>query len=295
MAVLLTGANGFLGNYLSNTLTGKDLTTLGLSGCDYNVDLAKTIPNFIEPFKKVVHTAGLAHIFPKSKQSEQRFFDVNVTGTSNLLKGLGLLTKFPEIFVFISTVAVYGVDIGDNIDESTPLNGTSPYALSKIRTEEMIHEWGAKNNVRALILRLPLIVGKNPPGNLGAMIRAIRRGYYFRIGDGSARRSMVLAEDIARFVATCPPVTGIYNLTDGFHPTVKQLDEIIAAQSGDKIKTISYKTAKIIAVIGDRIPYFPFNKSTLSKLTSSLTFSDVKARKEIGWSSRSVIENPELF
>ena len=78
--------------------------------------------------------------------------------------------------------------------------GGTPYADSKIQAEELLREWGKLNNVNMLILRLPLLVGENPPGNLGSMIRAIKKGYYFRIGDGSARRSMVLAEDIAEVV-----------------------------------------------------------------------------------------------
>ena len=97
MAVLLTGANGFFGNYLKRALVDQGLTTLGLSGCDYNVDLSQTLPEFGSSFNKVVHAAGLAHIIPKTKQSERRFFDVNVTGTSNLLKGLEKLPRLPEI------------------------------------------------------------------------------------------------------------------------------------------------------------------------------------------------------
>ena len=81
MAVLLTGANGFFGNYLQRALADQGLTTLGLSGCDYNVDLSVAVPEFRKPFNKVVHAAGMAHIVPKSKETEQRFFDVNVTGT----------------------------------------------------------------------------------------------------------------------------------------------------------------------------------------------------------------------
>jgi hypothetical protein len=41
-------------------------------------------------------------------------------------------------------------------------------------------------------LVLPLLVGENPRGNLGVMMRAIDKGYYFNIGGGKARKSMVL-------------------------------------------------------------------------------------------------------
>ena len=294
MVVLLTGANGFFGNFLKLALAEQGLTSLGLSDCDYNVDLSNAVPEFSEPFKKIVHAAGLAHIIPKSKQSEQRFFDVNVTGTLHLLKGLDKLPQLPENFIFISTIAVYGVDTGENIDETAPLNGSSPYAQSKAEAEAEVERWGKKNNVRVLILRLPLIVGANPPGNLGAMIRSIKRGYYFRIGDGNARRSMVLAEDVASLILKCNTCSGIYNLTDGIHPTIRELDEAIALKLGAKIKALPQPIVQLATRAGDIIPLIPINSVKLEKLTSTLTFSDVKARKELGWNPRGVIDQLEI-
>ncbi|MBE0654745.1 MAG: NAD-dependent epimerase/dehydratase family protein, partial [Bacteroidales bacterium] len=196
MSVLITGANGFLGKYLKSALKAQSPITLGLKDCDYDVDLSSSIPEFSHSIEKVVHAAGLAHTVPKSEEFARRFFDINVTGTSNLLNALMSLTRLPEQFIFISTVAVYGVEKGEEIDESAPLNGSTPYALSKIGAEEIVRAWGVKNNVNTLILRLPLLAGSNPPGNLGAMIKAIKRGFYFRTGDGKARKSIVLASDV---------------------------------------------------------------------------------------------------
>lgn len=294
MTVLLTGANGFFGSYLQRALADQDLTTLGLSGCDYNVDLSCAEPEFKVSFTKVVHAAGLAHIIPKSKPIERRLFDVNVTGTSNLLKGLEKLSQLPDSFIFISTVAVYGIEKGEGIDETTPLTGNSPYALSKAKAETEVENWGARNNVRVLILRLPLIVGNNPPGNLGAMIKSIKNGYYFRIGNGGARRSMVLAEDVARLIASYKGPSGIYNLTDGCHPSIKELDEAMAYKLNRRIKHIPASLVKFAARVGDLFPFLPINSTKVEKLTSSLTFSDEKARREIGWQSRPVIDNLEI-
>ena len=56
---------------------------------------------------------------------------------------------------------------------------------SKIDAEAEVVSWCKKNDVEFLILRLPLISGPNPPGNLGALYKAIQKGYYFRIGKGS--------------------------------------------------------------------------------------------------------------
>ena len=87
-------------------------------------------------------------------------------------------------------------------------------------------------------MRLPLVVGSNPPGNLGKMINGIKRGTYFSIGGGKARKCMVLAEDVAKLITECPDVSGIYNLTDGKNPCFKELDSYLAVVFDKKIKGI---------------------------------------------------------
>ena len=73
-----------------------------------------------------MHIAGKAHSVPKTEQEAQTFFDVNLRGTQNLVKGLERLDTLPRAFLFISTVAVYGVDQGTNISETHPLKGDTP-------------------------------------------------------------------------------------------------------------------------------------------------------------------------
>ena len=45
-----------------------------------------------------------------------------------------------------------------------------------------------------------MIVGPNPPGNLGAMINGIRSGRYFSIAGSKARKSVLMVQDIANLV-----------------------------------------------------------------------------------------------
>lgn len=291
MTVLLTGANGFFGQYLKMAYEGKALETMGLSECDININIAECVPNLSNKYDTVIHAAGKAHIFPKSPVEKEDFYKVNVEGTKNLLLGLENTGYLPKILIFISTVAVYGKEAGWLIDEDHPKAGITPYAKSKIVAETLLVDWGARNGVETIIFRLPLLVGQSPPGNLGLMIKAIRKGYYFRIGDGSARRSMVLAEDVANFIASTAIKPGIYNLTDGYHPSIRDLEDYIALQVGKKIKTIPDWFTKFAARIGDLANFLPVNTIRLEKLTSTLTFSDKKARKEINWDPKPVIDS----
>jgi len=293
--ILLTGFSGFLGYSISEKLTLKATYTLGRRDADVICDLATQIPK-LSGNDIVIHAAGKAHSVPKTEKEKQEFFNVNVTGTQNLLKGLEQAPSLPKSFVFISSVAVYGLDKGTNIPELHPLNAKDPYGLSKIQAEEIVQEWCKKNNVICTIFRLPLLVGEKPPGNLGAMINAIKKGYYLNVGGGRARKSMVMAEDVAKFIIPASEVGGIYNLTDGFHPSFSDLSNKISTQLG-KRNPLNIPTwlAKMLATIGDFMgEKSPFNTYKLSKITSDLTFNDDNARKAFAWMPKNVLEELKL-
>lgn len=292
--ILLTGSNGFLGKYLINNLPAKIVKTLNRSDSDYEVDLSINIPCFTDKFDTVIHNAGKAHIIPKSKEEIAAFYNVNVLGTQNLLKGLS--NSLPKCFVFISSVSVYGLIVGENINENCSLLAEDPYGKSKIDAEFVVKKWCEEHNVSCTILRLPLIVGVNPPGNLGSMIQGIKKGYYFNIAGGNAKKSMVLASDIAKFILKAAEVGGTYNLTDGIHPTFNELSKSIS-RNLDKsfVPNMPLFIANVLAKIGDIVGNtFPINSNKLSKITSTLTFDDSKARIAFGWNPTPILDSFKL-
>lgn len=290
---LLTGASGFLGRSILKKLPTDEVKTLSRSAhSDYEVDVSKQVPAFNEQFATVIHASGKAHVIPKTKEQAQQFFEVNLTGTINLTKGLAQRNVLPKELVFISTVAVYGREEGEDIAEDHPLTGDTPYAKSKILAEEFLTTWCAAHNIVLTILRLPLIVAPNPPGNLGAMIRLMKKGMYVGIGSGKVRKSMVLAEDVAQFIPLVKTIGGIYNLTDGHHPAMKELEAAIAKQMGKRPPVrLPDAVVRVMATVGDLLgSKAPINTLKYRKLTASLTFSDARA-KAIGWNPRPVIQN----
>ncbi len=289
--VLLTGASGFLGSCIFNSISSLvDVFTLGRLNCYFNYDLSNSIP-LLQEFDIVIHAAGKAHSVPFSSIEKQVFFDVNFKGTQNLLLGLEASQSLPKEFILVSTVAVYGNDNGVNISENSPLLALDPYGLSKIQAEELVLKWCKLHNIVCTILRLPLLAGPNAPGNLGTMIRGISKGYYFNIAGGSAKKSMVLAEDVAKNVLKVAKIGGIYNLTDGYHPSFSELSNHIAFQLGiGKPKNMPMFLARIIARFGDLLgSKAPLNTNKLKKITSDLTFDDSKAREVFGWNPKPVL------
>ena len=294
--VLITGYPGFLADCLVSYLEpqGYDIYTLGLLNSSRNnhiiSDLSEGIASIPDiDFDIVIHAAGKAHVVPRNQEEKNSFYKVNLNGTFNLIQSIANLSIPPKSFIFISTVAVYGKEAGENIDETIELAADTPYGKSKKLAEDYILNW--KTIAKKMIVRLPLLVGNKPPGNLGRMINSIKNGTYFNIGNGCAKRSMVLADDIAQFIPTLAQHEGVYNLTDGYHPTFAELqNKFCNVLNKKKNPNIPYSIAKIVARIGDKWDRIPLNSNILSKMTSNLTFSDEKARKELGWSPRKVLD-----
>lgn len=296
-SILLTGSTGFLGKVIFKELKNTyEITTIGRepnSSKNINFDFNSSDDLKIQESNNlIVHCAGKAHSIPKTKIEKEVFFKINTEGTEKLLKALDSLPQKPEAFVFISTVAVYGLLSGKDIVENSPLNAIDPYGKSKILAEILIENWCLKNNIICTILRLPLVVGKNPKGNLASMINGISKGYYMNFGGGQARKSMVLAEDVAKFIPKVAKIGGTFNLTDGYHPNFKELSQLIAKQLG---KSEPFNLPKrfiyILAKIGDLFgSTAPINTIKFKKITSDLTFDDLKARKLANWNPTPVLK-----
>ena len=297
MKILLTGSSGFLGKHIFSYLNQEyDIYTLSRTHSSINCDLSVLQPT-LPIVDIVIHSAGMAHILPKNNYEENAFFKVNVKGTQNLLNALDLAVPKPRFFIFISSVAVYGLNCGENINEDYPLLANDSYGKSKIETERLVNDWCVKNGIICTILRLPLLVGTNPKGNLGAMIKAIKNSYYFNIAGGYAKKSMVLATDVSKFILKASEIGGIYNLTDGYNPSFYELSIFIAKQLGKKsIHNMPYAVAKCIAFIGNGLgTYFPMNTTKMDKITSTLTFDDSKARLAFGWNPNPILKEFKIY
>lgn len=295
--LLFTGGTGFLGkNVMPLLAQNYEVTTCGITPDDMiKANLAKDVPVLPEKYDVVLHACGKAHVVPKTEAEKQAFYDVNYNGTIHLCEALEKV-GVPKTLIFISTVAVYGCEFGDMIDETHSLDGESPYAKSKIMAEEYLTKWCLDNHVRLGILRPSLLAGKDAPGNLGAMVNGIKKGFYMNIAGGKVVKSILMAEDIARLVPILEEKGGVYNVCDTRQPSFGEISMSVAKQLGKgKPVNIPYWMAWCMAKVGDLLgSKAPINTYKLEKMTKSLTFSNEKARKELGWEPLDVLTNYKI-
>lgn len=295
--ILFTGGTGFLGKNTRPILDKMyEVTTCGITSNDMiKANFVTDVPDLPEHYDVVLHACGLAHVVPKTKTEIRSFFDVNYQGTINLCKALEKVGP-PKALVFISTVAVYGCDFGKLITEEHPLNGITPYAKSKILAEEYLTEWCKEHSVVLGILRPSLLAGKGAPGNLGAMVNGVKKGFYMNIAGGRVVKSILMAEDIANILPKIVVKGGVYNVCDTFQPSFGQISESVAKQLGkEKPINIPYWMAWCLAKVGDLLGNkAPINSYKLEKMTKSLTFSNEKACRELGWEPLDVLTNYKI-
>lgn len=155
--ILVTGADGFIGSHLVETLVKKgkkvrafvlynSFNSWGwLDQCDSEVKGKFEIfagdirdPNGVRAAMKgcdeVLHLAALIAI-PYSYHSPDTYIDTNVKGTLNILqaaKDLGV-----SRVIVTSTSEVYGTAKFVPITEDHPLQGQSPYSASKIGADQV--------------------------------------------------------------------------------------------------------------------------------------------------------------
>ena len=140
MHTLVTGIEGFTGQFVKAELEANEHTVVGLSSDLTDVDaVAKEILE-IQP-EAVIHLAGLAFV---GENNANAFYNVNLVGTRNLLEALASHASNLGSILITSSANVYGNSTGGMLDESVCPNPSNDYAVSKLAMEYMTRLWSNK-------------------------------------------------------------------------------------------------------------------------------------------------------
>ena len=164
MRILVTGASGFVGPYLSKRLAEEDAEILGLGlsssacidgsyiQCDLlNFPLLERIITDFQP-DRVFHLAGLVH--PIESQDQPRdYYQVNVQGAVNLIEAIRSNQPKARLLV-VSSSEVYGGGLeSSNLKETDSPRPLNHYATSKLQSEQVALQYHKHNGLRIIIAR----------------------------------------------------------------------------------------------------------------------------------------------
>jgi nucleoside-diphosphate-sugar epimerase len=170
----------------------------------------------------VVHAAAVIH--PGRKIRE--LFDVNVGGTALVLDRARRHRM--GRFVHVSSNSPFGVNASpaDRFDERSPFAPYLAYGASKREAEELVQGAAARGDVDAVIVRPPWFYGPHQPERQTQWLRAVRRGRFPLVGDGSNRRSMVFTGNLVLGIlcAEASAATGsAFWIADADAPTMREV------------------------------------------------------------------------
>lgn len=137
MRVLITGLDGFTGQYVQRELLAHGHVVEGLA-CNLMDAAAVAAEIKSKQPEVVIHLAAIAFV---GHGSANDFYQVNVIGTRNLLEALALHAKELDAVLLASSANIYGNSAGGVLAEDTPANPANDYAVSKLAMEYMAKLW----------------------------------------------------------------------------------------------------------------------------------------------------------
>lgn len=244
--LMITGAAGFLGRYVSQHFTEQGWSVVGIDCVDpanaplYNL---ATYYKLKLPNKAIgellckhtpdvcIHCAGIASV-PQSISDPVADFYANTVVTFEVLNALRLHAS-PCRFILLSSAAVYGNPRSLPVHEDLPAAPISPYGFHKWQCEQMCLEYTSIYGLPTASVRIFSAYG---PGLhrqvLWDMCRKVLMQKSLTLqGTGRESRDFIHALDVAKalgIIAGNAPMQGeVYNIASGCETTIRELAELI--------------------------------------------------------------------
>jgi nucleoside-diphosphate-sugar epimerase len=261
MRVLLTGHTGYLGTVMAPVLTAAGHDVVGLDSGLFadcllgpapadppgiDVDLRDVTLEHLTDIDAVIHLAALSND-PLGALAPELTYDINHRASVRLAR----LARDAGVarFLYASTCSVYGASGGAGlVAEDAPLRPVTPYAESKVRVEDDLHEL-ADDHFTPVFMRNATAFGYSPRLRADIVLNnlvghAHLSGEVLVLSDGTPWRPLVHAGDIARAFAAAlvAPREAVHDKafnigTERNNVTVAEIaNEVVEAVPGSRLR-----------------------------------------------------------
>ncbi|NVK00871.1 MAG: SDR family oxidoreductase [Oceanospirillaceae bacterium] len=299
---MVTGAGGFVGRNLLETLSGTDgyfcsalsRSAVSIEGVrslrfDGFEDL-NSLDRSLQGQDVVIHCAARAHVMNETEtDSLAAYRKINVEGTLNLARAA--LTAGVKRFIFISSIKVNGESTPEDLvfTASDLPKPEDPYGVSKHEAEVALRRLVEGSSMELVIIRPPLVYGPGVKGNFETLVKLCRKGLPLPFGAINNARSYVAIDNLVSFIIRCID-----------HP--KAADQTFLVSDGNDLSTTALLTA-VGQALGARLPLLPvpstwlisilrlFGKGPIvDRLFGSLRVDITKNFELLGWKPEVSVE-----
>lgn len=312
MAVLVTGATGFVGSWLVRALIkcGEEVRVLHrpsssleeLKGLDYvsrlgDVTDLDSLTDACQGVDTVFHLAGVVGY---SRAMRRVMEDVNVGGTKKVIEAIQTVAKHPRLVYMSSVVAVGASYDGKLLNENSPFNIHSldlGYFETKKAAEDAVLDACRRGKIEATILNPSTIYGPGDAkkGSRKTQLKVAQGKFPFYTSGGV---SIVSVHDVVTAILKAREIgkNGERYILSGENITIKELFEKIASLAGVKPPSVHLPNLVVRALgkIGDGLEAVgkkgPINTENAWTSTLFHWFDHTKATRELNFHPRPAIE-----
>lgn len=229
----------------------------------------------------VVHTAARAHVLNETAADPlAEYRKVNVDFTLNLARQC--VQSQVKRFIYISSIGVHGVTSDRPFTVWDVPAPEEPYAISKIEAERGLVNLCQARDMELVIIRPPLIYGREAPGNFARMVGWVSSGIPLPLGAVDNRRSLISVANLVDLILVCldhPRAAGkVLLASDGEDVSTPDLLRRIARAMGKPARLIPVPTTVLRAVAS-----LVGKKSMARRLTGSLQVDMSSTTALLGW------------
>ena len=274
--ILITGSSGFIGKSLTVDLTPNFNLFLPARNSLNSSDL-------FDDVDAVIHLAGKAHDnrhFIKGNDYEE----INTKLTIDLFDRF-LLSEC-EMFIFMSSILVLGSSSTFLLTEDSIPAPSSQYSKSKQLAENYILRKLSSTSKKVIIIRVPLVYGKDQKGNLNNLFDFIDTIPFWPLGSYHARKSFCDINNLKfvlnKILLNSNIPSGIYHVADDVEYSLNEIYIRLSKSINRNPIIISIPKLIIssISYIGSLLR-LSFNLGRLEKLSSSLLVSNNKIKSAL--------------
>jgi nucleoside-diphosphate-sugar epimerase len=295
MKILVTGANGFVGSQLSETLaksghevrnTARSLasnssTTRELITCD--LESVDNLDHLTTGCDAIVHLAGRAHVMSDNPAtSESLYVSANVDVTRKLAQSAARTGV--KRMILMSSVKVNG----ESTTINTPFtaqdipNPQDPYGRSKTQAEQALWEITSTSDLEGVVIRPPLVYGPGVRANFASLIGIVGRGLPLPLGSIQNKRSFVSLDNLVDLISTTvqsPNAAGnTFLVSDGHDLSTPELVRSLASALDQSPKLFPFPSAllKLAATASGK-------RGAYDRLCGSLTVDIALTKQKLSW------------